>query len=238
MRESLSILTLDRGPLIGPIIGGFLGAAGGWRWIFWLLAIVSGFVLILAVVMLRETYPPLLYQRTIKVLVRESGDQSLESLLPHHGPLRSILAQATRRPLTMLFTMPIVLLLSLYVAMLFGYMYLFITTLPAIFQGQYHFTTGTTGLAYLGLGLGAFLGLIIMGKTSDATYNKLKAKNKGITAPEYRLPPLMLTSPLIVIAFFAYGWSVETKTHWIVPIISTTLFSMGMMPAFVSFPSL
>jgi hypothetical protein len=76
--------------------------------------------------------------------------------------------------------------------------------------------------------------LVLAGKTSDAAYKKLTVKNKGVKAPEYRLPPLMLSSPLVAIAFFAYGWSIEGHVHWIVPIISTAVFSMGMMPAFVS----
>lgn len=223
------------GPAIGPVIGGFLGAAEGWRWIFWLLAIVAGVLLILGLLILQETYAPVLYARRIKALIRETGDESLNSLLPHHDPLSNIFAQATARPLTMLFTSPIVLLLSIYVSVLFGDLYLFITTFPSVFQEQYHFSTRISGLAYLGLGVGSFLGLVIIGKTSDAAYKKLTGKNNGVAAPEYRLPPLMFTSPLVAIAFFAYGWSVDTKTHWIVPIISTSLFSMGMMPAFVSF---
>ncbi|KAK0104856.1 hypothetical protein ONS95_005122 [Cadophora gregata] len=45
---------------------------------------------------------------------------------------------------------------------------------------------------------------------------------------------MMLTGPLVAIAFFTYGWAVEENVHWIVPIISTAVFSMGMMPAFLS----
>jgi MFS family permease len=30
------------GPVLGPIVGEYLAAAKGWRWIFWLQAIVSG----------------------------------------------------------------------------------------------------------------------------------------------------------------------------------------------------
>lgn len=28
------------GPVAGPIIGGFLSQAKGWRWVFWLLSIL------------------------------------------------------------------------------------------------------------------------------------------------------------------------------------------------------
>jgi len=29
------------GPVIGPVAGGYLSQAGGWSWVFWLLAIMS-----------------------------------------------------------------------------------------------------------------------------------------------------------------------------------------------------
>lgn len=130
-------------------MGSFLGAAKGWRWVFWLLVIVDGFLLIVSVVVLRETYAPFLYQQRIKEIIRETGDRSFESLLPHRDPLSKTLTRAMARPLTMLFTSPIVFLLSLYVSMLFGNLYLFITTIPTVFQDQYHFSTSITGLAYL-----------------------------------------------------------------------------------------
>lgn len=31
------------GPCVGPVIGGFLTAAKGWRWNFWFVAILVGF---------------------------------------------------------------------------------------------------------------------------------------------------------------------------------------------------
>ena len=36
------------GPVIGPVIGAFVSAAKGWRWIFWVLAIVVCHQLLLA----------------------------------------------------------------------------------------------------------------------------------------------------------------------------------------------
>ncbi|KAI0889845.1 major facilitator superfamily transporter [Annulohypoxylon maeteangense] len=42
-------------PAVGPIIGGILAQFVGWRWIFWLLAILAGFVLVLHAFFLPET---------------------------------------------------------------------------------------------------------------------------------------------------------------------------------------
>lgn len=38
------ILTLSRGPCIGPVAGGYLVEAKGWRWVFWIIAIVVSLI--------------------------------------------------------------------------------------------------------------------------------------------------------------------------------------------------
>ncbi|RFU29502.1 hypothetical protein B7463_g6841, partial [Scytalidium lignicola] len=222
------------GPAIGPAIGGFLAEAKGWRWVFWLQAIISGAVLTLGVILLHETYAPAILEQKVKKLIHETGDLTLRSSLHDETPSLQLLSRAMLRPMKMLLLSPIVFLLSVYISVLFGYLYLFIATFPTVFQEQYGFSVGISGLTYLGLGIGSFLGLVITGRTSDVLYNKLTGKYGGIPAPEYRLPPLMLTSPLVSMAFFLYGWSAQAKAQWIVPIIGTAFFSMGMIPAFIS----
>jgi MFS family permease len=53
---------------IGPIIGGFLGEAAGFRWVFALLALISALLTILGASTLPETYPPvLLRERAVRL---------------------------------------------------------------------------------------------------------------------------------------------------------------------------
>ena len=222
------------GPFLGPIIGGFLSETKGWRWVFWLQTIVSGVVLLLGAGFLRETYPVVILQRKTQRRIQETGNANLISALQDPIPRAEVFRRAIVRPPKIFFFSPIVSLLSIYIAVLFAYLYIFVTTFPVIFQQQYHFSIGTSGLTYLGLAFGCLTGLIIAGKTSDMLYRRLTARNHGVSKPEYRLPPLMLSSPLVATAFFWYGWSAHAKTHWIVPIIGTSFFGMGMMPAFVS----
>lgn len=221
------------GPALGPIIGGFLSQAEGWRWVFWLQTIMAGAVGILGAIVMRETYAVVLLERKTRQLIEETGNHALKSSMHIDVSPTIYLRQALLRPCFMILKSPIIQLLGLYTAVLFGYLYLFIATFPDVFQGQYHFSVGVSGLAYLGLGIGSFLGLLISGKGGDEVYGRLTSQNHGVAKPEYRLPPLMATSPIICVAFFWYGWSAESETHWIVPIIGTALFSIGMMPAFV-----
>jgi len=51
--------------------------------------------------------------------------------------------------------------------------------------------------------------------------------------PEDRLILLVYCSPILPIGFFWYGWSAEAHTHWIVPILGTTVIGIGMLCTFL-----
>jgi MFS family permease len=51
------------GPVIGLVAGGYLTAAKGWRWVFWVLTMIGGFCTITSLLFLRETYPTVLLKR-------------------------------------------------------------------------------------------------------------------------------------------------------------------------------
>ena len=134
----------------------------------------------------------------------------------------------------MLLLVPIVLLLSFYASTIYGYIYLCFTTFPRIFKMQYGFSNSTASLAYLGIGVGAVLGLFLCGAVSDRLVASLTKKNGGEPRPEYRLPILIFGAVEVSIGLFLYAWSAAYKLHWIIPIIGTLLLGSGMVIAFVS----
>jgi hypothetical protein len=133
----------------------------------------------------------------------------------------------------MLFLSPIVFLLSLYVGVIYGYLYLLFTTITLVFEDNYGFGEGIVGLTYLGLGIGSVIGLLVLGGTSDKLLTYLSAKNGGEKKPEYRLPPMIPGSLFVPVSLFIYGWTTYYHTHWIVPIIGTSFLGVGMLISFV-----
>jgi len=97
----------------------------------------------------------------------------------------------------MLIFSPIVLALSTYMAVVYGYLYLLFTTITEVYENNYQFSQGSVGLTFLGIGIGSLLGVIIFGLASDRIV-KAKAKN-GEMKPEYRLPPMMVGSFIVPI---------------------------------------
>jgi MFS family permease len=216
------------GPIIGPIAGGYLGESAGWRWICWTLAIASGVGSLVSFACQEETYPPTLLGRKTKRLVKETGNQNLKAQtdLDANRTPSQVFGRAIIRPLKLLFLYPTVSVLSVYVGVVYGFMYLLFTTFPLVFQVQYGFDTGEIGLTYVGLGLGSIIGLGGSGFVVDKIYRK-KAVD-GPVKPEYRIVPLIPAAFFIPAGLFWYGWSADYKTHWIVPELGTVLVGIGI----------
>ncbi|KAJ4288985.1 hypothetical protein N0V90_011327 [Kalmusia sp. IMI 367209] len=222
------------GPAIGPVAGGYLADARGWRWTFWLVTILAGAACIISILFNRETYPYVLLERRTKRLRKETGNPNLRSALDTGRTPKELLKSSILRPLRMLFLSPIVFLMSLVMAAVYGYLYLLLTTYPRVFGGQYNFHEKSIALVYLGIGAGSLIGLVLTGAVSDRLLNYLaKTRNDGKPKPEYRLPTMLIGAILVPTGLFLYGWSAEKKVHWIVPVIGTAILGGAMMIVFM-----
>ncbi|KAH7176770.1 major facilitator superfamily domain-containing protein [Dactylonectria macrodidyma] len=222
------------GPVVGPIAGGYLTEAKDWRWSFWVVSMVGGFIIIMGFLFMRETDAKALLEQKAKRLRKETGNPKLTSKLDTGLTTKELFRAATIRPGKMLLFSPIILCLSLYMAIVYGYLYLLFTAIPTVFESQYGFTTGQVGLSYLGFGIGSLIGLGVTGGTSDRISQQLTKKNGGEVKPEYRLPVMALGSVFVPAGLFMFGWTVENHDHWVLPIIGTGFVGMGMVTAFMS----
>ncbi|OAK98993.1 MFS general substrate transporter [Phaeosphaeriaceae sp. SRC1lsM3a] len=225
------------GPILGPICGGFIAQRAGWRWDMWVVFIVAVLLTIGLIIFNTETYHSFLLEQKTKKLRKELNRPELQNIMTYDKdvPARTptqILQHGITRPLKMLTRSPIVLLCSLYMSFLFGLLFLLFTTITPVFIQTYGWAPEMTGLAYLGIGIGNFIGIGFVAKTSDATIVRLAKKNKGVYEPEMRLPLCVFFGLLIPISFFWYGWTSYNKVHWIVPIISLVPFGFGLMGIF------
>ncbi|KAL2859510.1 major facilitator superfamily domain-containing protein [Aspergillus pseudodeflectus] len=229
------------GPVIGPIAGGFIGQEAGWRWSFWVLLIAGGVLSLAIEVLNRETFAPVLIRWKTAKLAKETGRTDLRSAYEQGNgkqgaePVRveEALKLGLQRPFHLLVKSPIVLLLSTYMSFVYGLLYLFFTTISSVFRTQYGFSTGLSGLAYLGIGMGFAVGLAFMALTNDRMLVRATRHNGGVFEPEMRLPLMIFFSSILPISFFWYGWTVEKEVHWIVPIIGMFPFGVAMMGVYM-----
>ncbi|KAH1665558.1 hypothetical protein KXX15_008390 [Aspergillus fumigatus] len=221
------------GPVVGPIAGGYLAEAAGWRWIFWVISMAGGAVFAFSLVFQTETYEPVLLQRRVDQLRKEAGDMTLRSKLAPNFSARDNFIRSIVRPTKMLFLSPIVAIFSVYLGIVYGYLYLLFTTITPVYQTTYQFSQGAAGLTYLGIGVGSLIGLLIFGTISDKILIYLTKQNDGVREPEFRMPPLIPGSLFVPIGLFWYGWSAEKQLHWMMPIVGTGFVGFGMLASFL-----
>lgn len=223
------------GPVLGPLVGGFIVADKGWRWTFWVLGMVGGVAGLVALPILRETHPRILLEHKAARLRAETQNPHLRSELALSRTTNRVLIEALVRPAMLLIRSPILLVLSVYVGLIFGIMYLLLTTFTGVFEEQYGFTTATSGLVYLGLGVAMIVAVPIFNSLNTHLMVRTKAQGLPGPRPEERLLHMIWFSPSVVVGLFIYGWSVEYHIHWIVPIIGTVFIGYGaffvLMPA-------
>lgn len=184
---------------------------------------------------MRETHPQTILGRKAARLRRETGNLDLESKLDRHLSPQQILLASFIRPMKLLIFSPIVLILSIYVALIYGLLYLLFTTFSTVFEGQYGFSTGISGLAYLGIGVGELVGLFVFGALSDRILKaKMAADNLTQPKPEYRLILMIWFAPIIPVGLFIYGWTAYYKVHWFIPIFGTFFVGYGSFFVIVS----
>lgn len=223
------------GPAIGPVVGAWVAEKSTWRWMFYASSIVNLFILVGGFWKLRETYAPYILHKKAKLIRTRTGENRYRA--DGEGevdqPIWKKIVKTMGRSFGMLFTQPIVQVLALYMAFSYGILYLALSTYFELFLTVYHESVGISGLNYLSLGLGFFIGAPVCGKSGDKIYQKLKAKDpRGKGKPEFRMPLVIPFSLFVPTGLLVYGWSAQNATHWIVPNIGSFLFGIGTIAAF------
>ncbi|KUI53794.1 hypothetical protein VP1G_01139 [Cytospora mali] len=217
------------GPVAGPIGGGFLATAKGWRWVFWLIAIAGGFNAVMMVIFCRETYAPLILRRKAR-----RNNVPLDLVPGSDLTPWAVLKRGIRRPMKLLVRSPLGALLAVYMALIYGFLYLMISSISQVFINTYGFSLDLSGLAYLGLGIGCLSGNLLVSLTSDRYMMRRAARQGGEKKPEYRNFWVPMGAICIPAGFFIYGWTAEYHVHWIVPIIGTFFIGFGFNTVFNS----
>ncbi|KAA1477064.1 MFS polyamine transporter [Dentipellis sp. KUC8613] len=235
--QALALYTLAPliGPVIGPIVGAWIAELSRWQWVFWATSIADGCVQVLGVLFLRETFAPVLLERKAKRIIaqmdQETRDRTVVRTIYEDGTRdwRRILIKSLIRPVQLFVTEPIVQLFGVYMAFVYGLLYLFITTLPSIFQGSYHESIGIAGLHYLALGIGLFAGTQIGARVLDRSYKSMSKRNGGVGKPEFRLPTMYPGTVLLPVGLLITGWTAQNRVFWIAPDIGIVLVGAGVV---------
>ncbi|KAF1811725.1 MFS general substrate transporter [Eremomyces bilateralis CBS 781.70] len=222
------------GPVLGPIIGGYLDPVG-WRWAFWVALILAG-VTTFVLAFIPETYGPLILKWKAQKLRKETGDPNILAPLElEEKSMMHIFTVVLTRPIRMICFEAIVLFSCLYLALVYAIFYIFLQSYPIIYINTYGFTMGEEGLTFLPIAIGACFacGLYLL---YDGFLLRAQKQNKPWAhREEYRrLPLASIAGPFLVVAIFWVGWSARPDVHWIVPVLAGLPFGFGYLLIFMA----
>ncbi|KAF9562141.1 MFS general substrate transporter [Agrocybe pediades] len=221
------------GPVIGPIVGGFVVQNPNldWHFNFWLMFIFSAISLIYGYFFTPETYAPvLLRRRATKLSGASNGRIHYISIHDLHQPksFGQVIRTNLSRPFVFLVTEPIVLLLAVYIAVMYGTLYALFSGFPIVFQQHRHFSPGEGGLAFIGIGIGITAGTASQTIQNRIYWNSMAKSEDGRAPPEARLHMAILGGILAPIGLWWFAWTSAPSIHWIVPILAGIPFGTGI----------
>ncbi|RAL08498.1 MFS transporter [Aspergillus homomorphus CBS 101889] len=219
------------GPALGPIIGGFLGMAAGWRWVEAFLALLAALVWVLMATCIPETYAPVLLRQRARRLTQLTGRIHRSKIELDKGAvsLPRLLRTTLSRPWVLLFREPIVLLFAVYIAIVYGTLYMFFSAFPIVYEEQRGWNPGQGGLAFLGI-----MGGMVVGVAATIPANRWFTRTQdrspgGMAPPEARLLQCMPGPLAIPASQFWFAWTDAPAVHWSVSIIATAPFGFGVI---------
>jgi hypothetical protein len=175
-----------------------------------------------------------LLQRRAARLRRETGNWALHSFLDEHRPTASeIVRKYLLRPVQMLFLEPILLLITIYLALIYGILYLFFEAYPISFTEVRGWTNGgIAGLPFLGIMIGVLCGVALIIWQTKTRFARKLAKH-GRVVPEERLIPMIPASILLPVGLFWFGWTSDRNISWVPQVIAGVPIGMGILVIFM-----
>ena len=170
--------------------------------------------------------------RRLRVLTGNERIKCQPEIEAEHMTGKEIAMIALVRPFTLNFTEPMVFLLNLYIALIYGLLYVWFESFPIVFVELYGFSLSMEGVSFVGILVGTFVAIApffwYLHRFQEPQFNE-----RGELQPEKRLPAACVGAFFIPVCLFWFGWSAG-HTHWIMPIIGSAFFGVGALLLFNS----
>jgi DHA1 family multidrug resistance protein-like MFS transporter len=223
------------GPFISPIVGAFITESYlGWRWTEYITGIMGALAFVFDLALMEETYLKTTLQKRAAQIRKATGNIAIHHVSEEEVvEFNDLLHKHFLPPLQLLFREPIVFLITIYTAFIYGILYLFLEAYPIVFTEYRGIPSTLATLPYIGLIVGVLIGCGIVIAFEPRYNRKLKANN-NMPVPEQRLLPMMVGATLFPIGLFWFAWTGNYPSiHWIVPTLSGLLTSAGIMTIFL-----
>ncbi|KAF9494684.1 MFS general substrate transporter [Pleurotus eryngii] len=222
------------GPILGPLISGFINQNLYWRWTYrlqlmWIFAQYLALFLFVP-----ETYVPVLRKKKAERLRKSTGELKYYAPLEKsdHSLLVAILVSCYK-PFQLIFFDRMALLLDVWSALILGILYLTFQAFPIIFESGHGFNMQSAGLTFLGIGFGMMLAISTQ-PLWNRHFLRQRQKFEGSPPPETRLFMGQVGAILVPVGLYWLAFTTYPHVHWMVPIIASVPFGSGIYFVFTS----
>ncbi|KAG8528456.1 uncharacterized protein KY384_007374 [Bacidia gigantensis] len=225
------------GPVIAPVVGGFVVESYlGWRWTEWLTVIFGFFCLLIGAIFMPETYAPAVLHREAKRLRYQTKNWAIHSKGDENYISGKVILEVyLTRPFRMFYLEPILVLITLYMSLVYGILYLFFVAFPISFNEDRGWSSGIGSLPFLSLFIGVIVGGGYIAIWSKLVYMPKHRALNGRVSPEARLPPMFHGGIVVTIGMFWWAWSSfpDVKALWVSQCIAGIPIGAGIIMVFV-----
>ncbi|KAJ5541494.1 hypothetical protein N7494_006570 [Penicillium frequentans] len=216
------------GLCMGPIMSTYITAHLGWRWVFYIAAIVMA-ILTAFISCIRESRPSLLLVREVAKVREECGIATLTALNPDHTPdLKTWARLSLFRPIELFFTEPIVCMVATISAVAFALIYMFTEALPPVYLSM-GLSETSSSLPFLAIIIGLILGLLT--RIQDHRMISKYEKEGLPLEPEHKLLGFCIGAPMFAAGLWWFAWTIPPlveNVHWIVSTASLVLIGYSI----------
>ncbi|KAJ5340106.1 hypothetical protein N7541_009230 [Penicillium brevicompactum] len=234
---------MNLGSVISPIAAAYISERYGWRWTAWANLIVIGVSSVISGFLLCESsHNRILMLRAARLRVETKNDKLRAHSELHALDLNVLIKLHFTKPIRMFVHEPILILITVYLTLVYGTLYLSYQFFTQNFQNR-DWGASTSTLCLAPVGVGVITATVIIATYSLTYYRKRQVELSNSMgqgerilsarlSPEMRLPPMMLGSVILPPALLWFGWSGDVQ--WACQIISCFFVGCSLQLIFTS----
>jgi hypothetical protein len=130
-------------------------------------------------------------------------------------------------------TEPICIFWDLYIALIYGILYLCFVAYPIVFTDLRGWSPGFTGLSFCGIGVGSMITIVAEPLIRRWINSHKHDPETDAPPPEAMVCVVCLAAILIPAGEIIFAWTCTPNVHWIAPILAGIPFGAGNAAVFI-----
>lgn len=218
------------GPAVGPIVGEFTvkNQNLGWHWTAWFTMIMGAFFYIIAFATQKESFPAVIHRQKAARLRFETKNWALHTKLDEEPVnFAYLFRKYGLKPVEMMIKEPILIVMTLYISLVYGILYLIFFAYPFSFQQDRGMAFGVSALPFISIFIGVLIACGTLTWETKAIFTPKFNKAKKVI-PEERLPPMLAGGVILVVGLFWFAWTSYPSINPWPQIISGVFIGCGV----------